>query len=143
MKHVKWMLTIAITLSSLSGLGAAQSNYQHGIVAQVPFEFKVGDKFVPAGRCEILTTAENRGSLTIRNANAKTTTIVWASLRESKEAAAKYALVFDRYGDTYFLTGIRLEGSKENYKLPETRAEAELRAQNANRAEEVLVAALK
>jgi hypothetical protein len=143
MKHVKWMLTMAITLTSFSGLGAAQSNYQHGIVAQVPFEFKVGNKFVPAGRCEILTTAENRGSLTIRNVKAKTSTIVWASLRESKEAAGTYALVFDRYGDQYFLTGIRLEGRTENYKLPETKAEAELRAQNAGGTEEVFVAALK
>jgi hypothetical protein len=143
MRHVKWMLAMAITLTSLSGLGAAQSNYEHGLVAQVPFEFKVGDKFVPAGRCEILTTAENRGSLTIRNANAKISTIIWASLRESREAAGTYALVFNRYGDSYFLTGIRLEGSKESYKLPQTKAEAELRAQNAIGAEEVLVAALK
>lgn len=140
MKQVKWILAIATTLTSLSALAGAQSDYRPVLVAQVPFEFKVGDQFIPAGRCEILSTAENRWSLAIRNTNARVTTIAWASTSESKYAAGTYALIFNRYGDRYFLAEIRLEGSNENYRLPPSKAEAELRAQNEKGAEEVLIA---
>jgi hypothetical protein len=69
--------------------------------------------------------------------------IVPASPAETKTAAGAYALVFHKYGDRYFLTGIKLADSRIAYALPQTGAEAELRAQNVPVTEEILVASIK
>jgi hypothetical protein len=61
----------------------------------------------------------------------------------SKPLPGDTVLVFNRYGDRYFLSSIRLEGNDRTYKLPESKGEAELRAQNVNATQMNLVAALR
>ena len=62
---------------------------------------------------------------------------------EANKSADSTVLVFKRYGNQYFLSEIRLEGSDRTYKLSESRLEAELRAQNAPASQETLLASLK
>src|SRR6266436_5496970 len=102
MKNVKWMLPVMLML--LSGLMAAQSLASSTVVAQVP---------------------------TIRNIGAKTGLFAPSSRGDAKQAAGRTVLVFKHYGNQYFLSEIRLEGSNQTYKLAPSRAETELRAQNA------------
>jgi hypothetical protein len=52
-------------------------------------------------------------------------------------------MVFKHYGDRYFLSSIRIEGSNLIYKLPESKAETELRAQNVAASQTNLVAAVR
>lgn len=136
-------LLIAVTLLVITGAAMAQTLGSSRIVAQVPFEFVVANKIVPAGEWSV--KAENMSStvLTIQNSDAKLGVFSTAMLDETKNAAASYALVFKCYGDQYFLSGIRLEGSKTTYRLPESRAEAEIRAQNISGTEKILLAAAK
>ena len=141
MKHAKWMLTMTLVL--LSGLASAQLTSEQKIVAQVPFEFTVANKIVPAGKCIVQPATMNARTLMIRNAGATVNLFASATLSETKKAAGQYALVFNHYRNQYFLSGIKLEGSKTIYMLPESKAEAELRAQNMPHAEEVLLASLK
>jgi hypothetical protein len=58
----------------------------------------------------------------------------------AKKASGSYALVFHKYGDRAFLTVIKLAGDRTIYEIPESRAEAELRAQNVTATEETLLA---
>jgi hypothetical protein len=121
MKYAKRML--ALTLIMLPVLAAAQLTATQKIVAQVPFEFMVANKHVPAGECSVQFSMANPG--------------------ETKNPASTYALVFHRYGDQYFLTGVKLAAERTTYRLPESKAEAEIRAQNVPATEEILVASLK
>jgi hypothetical protein len=66
-----------------------------------------------------------------------------SSQNEGKQDASHYALVFKHYGDRYFLSGIKLQGSNITYRLPESKVEAELRAQSVSATEETLRASLK
>jgi hypothetical protein len=141
MKNAKWV--VAVTLMVLSGMAAAQLIGSSRIVAQVPFEFVVANKIVPAGECEVQSATMDGKTLVIRNAGAKVGLLSASSLTEGQEGASHYALVFNRYGDRYFLSGIKIEGSKVTYRLQESKAEAELRAQNASAAEETLLASRK
>ena len=52
-------------------------------------------------------------------------------------------LVFNRYGDRYFLSGIRIEGSSLTYQVPAGRAEKEMRAANLATSQTSLLAALR
>jgi hypothetical protein len=141
MKHTNWL--VVVTLVLLSGMAAAQLNSSTRVVAQVPFEFMVANKMVPAGEYEVQAITMDRNTLVIRNAEAKVGLFSPSSQWESKQDASDYALVFKQYGDRYFLSEIRLQGSKITYRLPESKVEVELRAQNVSATEESLRASLK
>jgi len=141
MKHANWL--VVMTLVVLSGMAAAQLIGSTKVVAQVPFEFMVANKIVPAGECAVQAITMDGNTLVIRNAEAKVALVSRSSQSEGKQDASNYALVFKHYGDRYFLSGIKLEGSKITYRLPESKVEAELRAKNASATEETLRASLK
>jgi hypothetical protein len=109
----------------------------------VPFEFVVANKIVPAGECVVRAATMDGKILMIDNRGAKVGLYSGAFQTESKQGASHSALVFKQYGAQYFLTSIRLQGSKIAYRLPESRAEAELRAQNVSATEKTLLAAVK
>jgi hypothetical protein len=141
MKSAKWMLPV--TLMLLSGLMAAQSLTSSHVVAQVPFDFMVNNKIIPAGECTVHSADMSARVLTIRNVTANKGLFALSSHGEKNKPADSTVLVFKRYGKQYFLSEIRLEGSNRTYKLSESRAEAELRAQNAAASEQTLLASLK
>ncbi|HWZ82101.1 MAG TPA: hypothetical protein VNW47_05740 [Terriglobales bacterium] len=137
MKRAKWMLAATMLMSS--SLMFAQTLHRT-VVAQVPFEFMVGSKIIPAGECVVVTEATN--VVSIHNYSAKQGALSTA-LRADENKDGRTVMAFERRGDQYFLAEIRIEGSDLTYKLPESRAEAELRAQNAPASTVTLLAALK
>lgn len=140
MKNAKWVLPV--TLMLLSGLMAAQSLSSSKVVAQVPFDFMVSNKIIPAGECTVQSTGMDGQILAIRNFDARKAALAKSSAGEAK-ASDNTVLVFKHYGDRYFLSSIRIEGSSRTYELPESKAEAELRAQNAPASQTTLLASLK
>jgi hypothetical protein len=134
---------IALTLALLPVLAAAQLQSSDRIVTQVPFEFMVANKAVPAGEYVVQSAVMDGKTLVIRNTAARLGLFSQASLAEAKTAAGAYALVFHKYGDQYFLAGVQIAGDRTIYRLQESKAEAELRAQNMPVTEKILLASLK
>jgi hypothetical protein len=141
MKNAKWMLPVILIL--LSGLMSAQSLTNWRVVAQVPFEFVVNNQIIPAGECVVNTLSMDGRVLAIGNIGAHKSALAQSSKVEIKAASGDTVLVFNHYGDRYFLSSIRVEGSDRTYKLPESRGEAELRAQNVTASQTNLVATLR
>jgi hypothetical protein len=141
MKHAKWAVVAMLVVFSSMAFAQLASNTT--IVAEVPFQFVAANKIVPAGECKVQTISMDGKTLVIRNVGAKTSLFASTSKTEDKQTASNYALIFNRYGDQYFLTGVKIEGSNTVYRLPESRAEMELQAQNAPSTEETLLARLK
>ena len=141
MKYAKRMLALMLTM--LPVLAVAQLQDAKQIVAQVPFKFMVGDKMLPAGECVVARASADGKTVAIRNWSAAASLFSSVSAVETKNTTPGYALVFHKYGDRYFLTGLQLRGSRTIYRLPETRAEGEMRAQNIPVSEEILTASLK
>jgi hypothetical protein len=141
MKHASWIVVVALV--ALSGMAAAQLSSNSRIVTQVPFEFVVGNQIVPAGECVVQIATMDGNTLSIRNTGTKVNLFASTSRDEGKKNASQYALVFKRYGDSYFLSGIKLQGSKVRYRLYESKGEAELRAQKGPATEETLLASLQ
>jgi hypothetical protein len=109
----------------------------------VPFRFAVANKAIPAGECIVQLSPAGEKTLIIWNEGARPGPFVRGAMDETKQAAGGCALVVNRYGDQHFPAGIKLKGSTITYRMPETKAEAEMRAQNAPAAEEISFAALK
>ena len=141
MKYAKRLLALALV--SLPILAVAQMGSSTRIVGQVPFPFIVGNKHVPAGQCTVQQATDTGRTLVIRNVDAKVSLFTVATPNLAKQASGSYALVFHKYGARAFLTGIKLAGDRTIYQIPESPAEAELRAQNVPATEEILLASAK
>ena len=101
MKYATRMLVLALTMLPL--LASAQLNSSQRIVAQVPFEFAVGSKIVPAGEWVVQPATMDGRVLVIRNTEASAGVFSTSSLVESKKPSEKCTLIFHRYGNSYFL----------------------------------------
>jgi hypothetical protein len=141
MKSTLRMLAIAMMTMPL--MAAAQQTDSHEVIAKVPFAFMAGNRTMPAGECVVQSADRTGTTIAIRNWNSNTSLYSLVSSGEAQKGAAVNALIFHKYGSRYFLTAMELASTGLTYRLPEGRAEAELRAQNAPAAEEILVAALK
>ena len=139
MKHAG--LVVILAMVALTGMAAAQTLGGSTIVAKVPFEFVVANKIVPAGEYRVQASSMDGRSLLIRNVGAKLGLFSSTSKTENNEIASNYALVFARYGNSYFLSEIKVEGSNIIYQLLPSKAEAELRAHNEPASAETLLAA--
>ena len=126
-----------LMMAGLTGLANAQSIL---LKAQVPFDFVVNGKTIPAGQCLIQSVDNIRTVLSISNGNRHD--LVFPIGDQSPTASKKTVLVFHRYGDRYFLAGIKRAG-KSGYQLTPTKLEVELRAQNVTEQVFTLVASVQ
>ena len=136
-KHAATLLILM--LAALTGLVNAQTRIL--IKADVPFDFVANGVKMPAGECAVETQGQGTATLLIMSGKAQVFAIPHASWSLSTNKNS--VMVFHRYGDRYFLSGIRREGRNEGYELPASRAERELRAQNVEEKDEILLAYAK
>lgn len=104
-------LAIVILVSALASSAHAQSGSSQRIIANIPFDFKVGKTSLPAGLYTITVVNPNsdRRILQIRSANGRSsvmvvTTSVIGNVAESSK------LVFERDGDRYVLAQAQMAG---------------------------------
>jgi hypothetical protein len=140
-KYTRQML--AAVLAVMPALATAQFGGSAGIATQVPFAFNVGDRVVPAGKCIVQSANTATDTILIRNYDNKLSVFSSASVFETRQAPATDELVFHKYGERYFLSSIRLEGTRIAYQVPESKEEAGLRMQNQPVGEETIHASLK
>ncbi len=140
-KYTKLLIGLTLTLSPL--FAGAQLTNTEKITTQVPFEFIIAGKAFPAGRCIVQKANDNGSILKVSNGDAKVTFAVASPVETGGSASPDYALVFHRYRDHYFLWGMRLEGSRIVYRLPEGKLEKELRAQIGPAEDKILVSSLQ
>ena len=96
------------------------------LTANIPFEFSAGRKTLPAGEYEVLSASEP-DIVQVRTVQPKASVLVVTGSADSGERSRAGApmLVFNRYGDQYFLFQI-WDGSQIGRELPKTRNEREL-----------------
>jgi hypothetical protein len=114
---------MAVTLVGLS----VQAQSARLLVANVPFNFYVKGKALPAGAYRIEATQVGGSvALKIQSADGQITAIVPARLATAKAIHPESRLVFNRFGDQYFLSQVL--GFEENatYALLKSRAEEAL-----------------
>ena len=143
MKYATRMLVLAMTMLPL--LATAQLTSSEKLVAQVPFEFVLGNKVVPAGEWTVQSASMDSKVIQIRNTDAAVAMLSMPILVESKQAPAKCTLVFHKYGNSYFLAEIwhaTGQAGASGIQLPASKAEQETRAayRDASAPQEVIVA---
>jgi hypothetical protein len=123
------------TLGTLALLGAASAFGQQIVRADIPFEFNIAGKLLPAGNYDVSCTS---GVVTVRSHTDGAFTMAGNIVSGGSEAA-KPSLVFNRYGDKYFLEEVwSSPDSTHGASLMKSKAEREIARANPDVARVIL-----
>jgi hypothetical protein len=130
--------TSLLIISTLLSIGMISAYAQIGdskVEAVVPFQFVVGKTTLPAGKYEITDTGESNPSLVeIRSLDGHLAVLTTTRTVTTDSTPTKSALVFNKYGDSYFLHQIWVEGEQDGNQLEPSQTEQrmETRGQTAS-----------
>jgi len=122
---MKIVTKLFLSLCLVTGLGItltanAQIRSDATIRANIPYSFVVNNTTLPAGKYVIQVLNSNASDLSlleIRSANGKTTVLFETDPVTVPGFAPRTELVFDKIGDTYFLSKVFLQGDEGNQLL--------------------------
>ena len=124
MKSITLIATAVCLLSSVAVVSTVSAQ-DHAAKANIPFNFNVGDKSVPAGT---YTIASEAGSNVIRLEDKENKAILLSLVQSDSRRLNRGELVFTKYGDQYFLHEILCSSCGMNVVLPGSKHEKFARA---------------
>jgi hypothetical protein len=119
------------TLSALIVVGlilvaafAAQAQLERRVVVNVPFDFAVGKKMLPAGQYTIRRIVrDNDRLLLVQSADGRIAQTIQTSAVEANTPTDNVQVKFHRYGDKYFLFQVWTPGNGTGRELPKSQLE--------------------
>ena len=124
-----------LRLSMIAAL-AASTSFAETYYANVPFNFVLKNKTLPAGTY-LLDSAAASGVVMIRSDDRKIAIAAIGSGLTSENRGQEGKLVFHRYGNRYFLEQVWTRGGA-GHQLPQSAQERELKAQRRSPASETV-----
>jgi hypothetical protein len=128
----KQLMKSAAVLSLLAVLTLAPvyAQYQTEVIVTIPFSFTVGEKTLPAGQYRIkpASNAGLRSRLLIQSRDGKSSVIASTDVLQKKTIESKAKLMFNRYGDQYFLSQVHMPETEYARTLPKGKIEVKLAA---------------
>jgi hypothetical protein len=124
-------LFLALCLLTVGGGIVANAQIETGVTIEtnVPFTFVVGDTTLPAGKYVIqVVDGDSANVLRLRSVNGHTSVVfdTEASEARGEQIMHKDELVFDKIGDSYFLSQVWMAGSSSGNELAKSRMEKRL-----------------
>ena len=139
MRNRAFAIATALVLAMMAVAGLAHAQ-QTLLVANIPFEFVVGDQTLRAGEYRIEPAASSgQDFLKIVDADGRLLKIVWTMGVYARDLQTPPRLVFHCYGNQYFLSQIWPAASQLGRQLEVTPREKEL-ASKETKHEVVLLA---
>jgi hypothetical protein len=100
------MLVLIVALALTTAVASAKPQSANRVVADIPFEFSVGYKAMPAGEYSVRTVTTSNSGLLIQSADGKIAAVRLSDETERAKNTPHARLVFHRYGDRYFLAEV-------------------------------------
>ena len=101
--------------------------------ANIPFDFTVRGKTLPAGEYEFRRITDEPGGLEVLNIHRSHEHTMFETEPVDKGNIARHGeIVFHRYGDTYFLYEVWTAGLETGRELPASKQERYLRSETAS-----------
>ncbi len=136
--------SILVLLASLLAPGA-EARAAGSVVFQIPFDFVVGGKTLPAGKYIVVrSTLASDEILSIRSLDKSGGAFALTSTLRASEILSDSKLVFNRYQDQYFLSEFWLSGQDSGRKVIKSDSERAAERETAKagaKVERVAVAA--
>ena len=134
---IRTLVVFVVVALLAATVGYAQSTRM--LTANIPFEFSVGTKILPAGEYEVLPGVAF-GVVLLRCTGQNAAAVTLSNPVQANRAPEGSKLVFNRYGSSYFLSQIWHQGINRGHELRKTKTEREM-ARNAPRTELAFVRA--
>jgi hypothetical protein len=125
---IKGGLLIAM-VAVMAGQPAKAQSLVYGLRANIPFDFKVGDKTFPAGRYSVNRVQQDDAVIKVSSLEGKANTFRGTIPVTVEKTRSKGTLVFHRYGDQYFLAQVWPAGASIGRELATSRSERDLKNQ--------------
>ena len=120
-------------LTLLLAVGASAQLPGAPLRANIPFDFSVRGKTLPAGEYEFRRITDDPSSLEVLNIHQNHEhTLFNTDPVEKGKIARRGEIVFHRYGDTYFLYEVWTAGLETGRELPISKQERFLRSEMAS-----------
>ena len=123
-KQAYTMIAMIVLLGSLAISAKAQTNGRMALIANIPFQFSIGNKSLPAGEYTVQSISDDSSYVVLRiqSRDGKTSAMLLTSTVKGK-APARSRLVFHRYGDRYYLRQVWVGGDSTGLEARKSRAE--------------------
>ncbi len=103
-----------------------------GLEVNVPFQFHVGSAKLPAGKYTIrLLDDSDLTVMEISSADGSTSALFQVQAADTNSTPAKSELIFNKYGNRYFLLELFDEGNSTGSKVAESRYEKRISKETA------------
>lgn len=145
MKRTILALSIAILASlSSAGVSPVSAQFDTPMKAKIPFSFTICRETLPAGTYIIKHTTKTGQTLLIQNVeNQKLVDVACVNDLQASKALSEAKLIFNRYGDQYFLSEAWWSGTTSGHGLVKSEKEQTLikgsGADKAKKPEQVII----
>jgi hypothetical protein len=111
-------------VGSMALAAQAQSSGRTQLTANIPFDFHVGSRKLPAGEYTIVQVnpASANAVLQLRSKDSSAGALVQMSATIGR-AGKSATLIFNRYGDNYFFAQAWIDGDRNGLQAPTPRSE--------------------
>ena len=122
-RKIAWML-LAVSLSVVLAGTNAYGQSSTKLKANIPFDFRVGSQSLPAG--EYTVAPKSPTMLMIQCKDGHQSASVLTNAVQANQISADGKLIFNRYGEFYFLSQIWTPGEDVGRKLPKSSVEQQM-----------------
>ena len=122
-KQAYTMIAMIVLVGSMAMAAKAQTG-RIQLIANIPFEFSIGNKSLPAGEYTVRSISDDSRNVVLRiqSLDGKNSAILLAGTVEGK-AQERAKLVFHRYANQYFFAQAWVDAQKTGLEAPKSRAE--------------------
>lgn len=125
-----YVSVLALGLFVALAATSAHAQVSDNLKADVPFDFTIKDKTLPAGEYDVRRMSDSGSALMIRSIDGREVMIFLVIAGDAKRDGDVGKLVFNKYGSQYFLTKVQRPGGTAQ-ELPASRRERDLRKELA------------
>jgi len=123
-KQAYTMIAMIVLVGSMAVAAKAQTSGRAKLIANIPFQFNVGNKTLPAGEYTVrqVNPASDQAELQLRSKDGRASAMVqMGSVIGKAQESAK--LIFRRYDNRYFFAQAWVDGDNIGFAAPKSRAE--------------------
>jgi hypothetical protein len=135
---MKSHIVMLLALAGMLAIPAVYAQDSHRVIADIPFAFTVNHQALPAGEYEVSDGAAY-GTVVIQSKDREHSVITVANSAIDNDRSLPGKLVFQRYGNRYFLHEVFSPGVSIGREIPRAKAEREMASNHAGSNVEVAV----
>ena len=124
MKKQSYLIAGLLVLTSMAVTQVARA--QESLVVDIPFAFVAGNARLPAGEYRVQKLNRNSAVLLMHCSDSSASALVITQAAQANELQSESKLIFNRYGNNYFLSKIWSSESATGSQLPKSPREKEL-----------------